>query len=195
MELADILKNNHTVSGETVEELLRRSAYRTVKKGEAIVTQGERSNSLFFVSEGWFRVSFINDAQERTICFGHDGDPFMSLHSYYGKLPSAFSCIAMTEAKVYEITFDAFDELICRCPDLLMWLKNILVEQLCALERKYVYFSTGDIQSRFMNFVGARPEILNIIPTKYIAQYLDVTPETLYRLRSKLLRNHDLDRE
>ncbi len=188
MDLSDILKINYPVSENTLSDLYEHCTLIDIPKGEIIVEQGKRSNHLFFVSDGLFRVSFTHDGTEDTICFGQGGDPFMSLHSYYAKEPSQFSCIAMTNSKVYRITFPEFDMLLNRHIDLLQWMKNLLTEQLYALERRYVHFSSRDAYSRFVNFVGARPEIMEIIPAKYIAQYLNIRPETLYRLRARYLR-------
>lgn len=189
MELTDILKLNHDVSPESVAALREKCQLIEIQKGEIIVEQGKRSNALFFVADGLFRVAFNHNGAEDTICFGHDGDPFMSIPSYYVQGPSHFSCIAMTLSKVYRISFTDFDALLQQHNDLLMWMKNVMTEQLYALERRYVYFSQPDAYGRFVSFVGARPEIMEIIPAKYIAQYLNIRPETLYRLRAKYLRS------
>lgn len=189
MELTDILKLNHDVSPESVAALREKCQLIEIQKGEIIVEQGKRSNALFFVADGLFRVAFNHNGAEDTICFGHDGDPFMSIPSYYTQEPSHFSCIAMTLSKVYRISFTDFDALLQQHNDLLMWMKNVMTEQLYALERRYVYFSQPDAYGRFVSFVGARPEIMEIIPAKYIAQYLNIRPETLYRLRAKYLRS------
>lgn len=189
MELTDILKLNHDVSPESVAALREKCQLIEIQKGEIIVEQGKRSNALFFVADGLFRVAFNHNGAEDTICFGHDGDPFMSIPSYYAQEPSHFSCIAMTLSKVYRISFTDFDALLQLHNDLLMWMKNVMTEQLYALERRYVYFSQPDAYGRFVSFVGARPEIMEIIPAKYIAQYLNIRPETLYRLRAKYLRS------
>ena len=189
MELTDILKLNHDVSPRAAAALREKCRLLEIQKGEFIVEQGKRSKALFFVADGIFRVAFNHNGTEDTICFGHDGDPFMSVQSYYAQEPSLFSCIAMTVSKVYRISFADFDELLRQHNDLLMWMKNVLTEQLYALERRYVYFSQPDAYGRFVSFVAARPEIMEIIPAKYIAQYLNIRPETLYRLRAKSLRS------
>lgn len=74
-------------------------------------------------------------------------------------------------------------------------LINVLVTQIYAFEKRYVYFSSKDAYSRYATFIGARPEITNMVPAKYIAQYLKVRPETLCRIRAKYLRNNGGDIE
>ena len=188
MELTDILRLNYNISDAAAADLMKYARLMEVQKGEYLVEQGKRSNALFFVADGLFRVVFCHNGTEDTICFGHGGDPFMSVHSYYSQEPSQFSCIAMTTSKVYSVSFSDFGRLLDLHTDLLKWMNNILIEQLYALERRYVYFSSPDAYGRFLKFVGTRPEIMEIIPAKYIAQYLNIRPETLYRLRAKFLR-------
>lgn len=189
IDLTDILKLNHNIPPEAANDMKRHAELIEVQKGEMIVEQGRRCNFLYFVADGLFRVSFCHNGQEDTICFGHDGDPFMSMTSYYAQQPAFFSCVAMTSSKVYRITFDDFNMLLDRHIDLLKWMNNILVEQLYAFERKYAYFSSSDAYGRFLKFVGTRPDIMEIIPAKYVAQYLNIRPETLYRLRARFLRS------
>lgn len=189
MELPEILRLNYNVCDDAANDLRKHCQLVDVAKGEFIVEQFKRSNHLFFVADGLFRMAFNSNGTEDTICFGHDGDPFMSIHSYYAQQPAQFSCIAMTNSKVYRITFAEFNKLLERHTDLLRWMNAVITEQLYALERRYSYFSSPDAYSRFVSFIGNRPEIMENIPAKYIAQYLNIRPETLYRLRARYLRS------
>ena len=188
MDITKILRLNYNVSDDTANNLLRLCQLVDVQKGEYIVEQHKRSNHLFFVAQGLFRMTFDSNGKEDTLCFGHDGDPFMSVHSYYAQQPAQFSCIAMTNSKVYRITFADFKKMLDQHTDLLRWMNSVITEQLYALERRYSYFSSPDAYSRFVSFIGNRPDIMENIPAKYIAQYLNIRPETLYRLRARYLR-------
>lgn len=191
MELGEILRLSCTVSDETVRELEALCESLKIAKGEAIVWQGKKSNYLFFVKTGLFRVAFEYSGKEDTICFGMDGDPFMSLHSYYAGEVSAFSCIALVDSEVYRISFDELESFLSGHIDMLRWMKNLLVEQVYAFEKRYVYFGTGDAYSRYVSFAQNRTGIIKQVPTKYIAQYLKIRPETLYRIRAKFIKNKE----
>ena len=102
MELAEALRQNYPVSDETIKKLESVATLLSIKKRNMIVEQGVRTDSIFFVRKGIFRVSFCNDDKENTICFGLDGDPFTSIHSLFNNEPSQFSCIALTNAEVYK---------------------------------------------------------------------------------------------
>lgn len=188
MELAEALRQNYPVSDETIKKLESVATLLSVNKRHAIVEQGVRTDSIFFVRNGIFRVSFSNEDKEDTICFGLDGDPFTSIHSLFNNEPSQFSCIALTNAEVYKISFEDFNRISQEQTDLVWWMRNLLIEQIYAFERKYSYLGTYDAYTRYTQFIKMRPEIFNQIPIKYIAQYLKVSPETLSRIRAKYAR-------
>lgn len=107
------------------------------------------------------------------------------MYAMWGGFNAEFTCAAMTPAEVYSITFERFEELSKECGDLVWWMRNLLIGQMFSFERKYVIFQTHDAATRYEQFCKARPEIVNQIPNKYIAQYLNITPETLSRIRSR----------
>lgn len=85
---------------------------------------------------------------------------------------------------VYEISFEDMKAMLGEHIELRDWEVKVLIEQLYVLEKRYVILGTGDARSRYEALLNGRPqEILNAIPLKYIAQYLNITQETLSRVR------------
>jgi len=192
MDISDIFHIYYSVGEQAISDFCKKSKLITYSIGDTIVEQNTRSSHLFLVKTGIFRISCVFDGVEDTISFGHDGDAFMSLHSYYSREVSQFSCIALTDMEVYRIDFSELDNLMSIHIDLLWWFKNVLVEELYLLERRYIYFGAKDAYSRYVTFVAARPEIMKFVPVKYIAQYLKIRPETLYRIRARYIRSNGL---
>ena len=46
-----------------------------------------------------------------------------------------------------------------------------------------------DAYERYITFLGKRPELAKEIPVKYIAQYLNISRETLSRIRAKYAKD------
>jgi len=189
MNIKQILQHNYDVSDVTVADIDSAAKLQKVRGGEAIIRQGEKSTQIFFIRSGIFRVSFLNDGGEHTICFGTAGDIFCSMHAFYTGEPAQFGFEAIEDSEVYALSIAKFKEIAERHNDLNLYLKNLLVEQLYALEWRYVHLGTGDALSRYETFVKLRADIVSRIPIKYIAQYLNIRPETLSRIRAKSLRN------
>lgn len=99
--------------------------------------------------------------------------------------------MAVLPVEAYRIGFARLETLLRERPGLMAWFNRMLVEELYLLERRYVYFGAKDAYSRFSTFVAARPDILRHVPAKYIAQYLKIRQETLYRIRARYLRESE----
>ncbi len=192
MELQKILElYTDQVDADDISALSSVCGSKTYSKGEHIIAQGDTDDCLYLIKSGIFRVYCLIDGVEDTVCFGHTGDAFMSFHSFFRGEPSPFSCIAMSSVDVFRITSENLKSLFPQRPRLLEWYNRMLVEELYLLERKYVYFGNKDAYSRFCTFVAARPDIMRSVPAKYIAQYLKIRQETLYRIRARYLRDNE----
>ena len=182
------------IDDQTLRSLFDRLTYlrslekRKVEVVNAIVEQGKRTNHLFFVKEGLFRVAYECDGKEDTICFGLDGDPFTSMHSLHKNEPAKFSCIALNDSVVYKISFTDIYRIMNKNHDLVFWMSNLLIEQVYAFERRYIFLSNFDAPTRYEQFIKMRPDLFSRIPMKYLAQYLKMQPETISRIRSKITK-------
>jgi len=168
-----------------------------VKKEEALVRQGELCTDFIINRCGLFRVSNVTDGKEDTILFGTSGDVFTSLHSYYAGEPAIFSLVAVEDSEAWLVGYDDMRRLEAAHPVMIKWMRDLLVEQMFAFEKRYLSFNNKTAEERLLNFmricsgnlrrVSVR-YISGIVPLKYIAQYLKITQSTLSRLRNKLAK-------
>lgn len=70
-----------------------------------------------------------------------------------------------------------------------MWWQAYLFDGMFVFEHKYAYFAMKDAYERYITFIGKRPELAKEIPVKYIAQYLNISRETLSRIRAKYAKD------
>lgn len=189
MKIGELLHLNYPVCDEAVAAVERACRRATVRRGEAVIRQGEVCHDIVFVTDGLFRVVFRHGDDEETVCFGMDGDPFTSMHSYYRGEEAQYSFEAIEDSECLLLDFDSFRILQEEYTELLMWFARLLAEQIYAFERRYVHLGTTDAYSRYVSFMQLRSDIVNRIPLKYIAQYIKVKPETLSRIRARYARH------
>lgn len=190
MELLDILRLDYPhVTEETAQALSAVATTVAVKKKEYLVEQGKKTNSMFFLTSGLYRGVHIFDGQEDTLFFGLAGDPFTAVHSLAHDEPAKISLQALEDSTALSVLFSDFRRILAEHVDLLQWWSAVLLEQVYALERRYVWLGTCDATARYETLQKLRPaSFINKIPLKYIAQYLNVTPETLSRIRAKIAK-------
>ena len=194
--LRQILSQHCTPSDNLVCDLENVAQLIHVHKGEAVVSQGDLCNNFVFIHNGVFRVSHLDKNIEDTILFGMSGDVFTSLHSYYANEPAVFSLYAIEDSEVWLVNYQDMKSLLSLHKEMLVWLNNLLIEQIYAFEKRYILFNNKTAEERFINFLLDRygslrrapiKYISSYVPLKYIAQYLKITQSTLSRLRRKLV--------
>ncbi len=189
MDLRTAINNIKPISDSTFSKISEITEKRFVKKGECIIQQGRLDKYFFFIKRGIFRLWFVANGKERTIGFGCAGDPFTSISTYRTGSPSLFSFEAITDSEIYFIPQSDVKLLIEKDQEFKDWMLSLLLEQLDALYSKEVIFGTNNATKRFEAFILNRPEIYKTVPAKYLAQYLNIAPETLSRIQSSILKN------
>ncbi len=200
--IREVVKFYVDASEESIAALEDAVRLVPVARGEAVVKQGTVCSDIVINRRGLFRVSNITDGVEDTLLFGSGGDVFTSVHSFFMGEPSIFSLVAVDDSEAWLLDYKKFHELSDRYPELVRWMRDLLVEQMYCFEKRYLFFNNKSAEDRFLNFLRIncgslrRPAveyITRIVPLKYIAQYLKITPSTLSRLRRKLVARPDYE--
>lgn len=191
MDLAKSFRKIYHIEDATLERLQASLSRKTFVKGERIITQGVISNHLFIIEEGIVRCFYENldEATETTLLFGIEGNLFTSLASVVYGQPSQTSYEALSDVTVLSISFDDFWKLCDECPDLMRWQSHYQLYQLYTLEKRATLTGIGDAYTRYMQYIKMRgKETISKIPLKYISQYLNISQETLSRIRNRIAR-------
>lgn len=191
MDLAKSFRKIYHIEDATLERLQASLSHNTFVKGERIITQGVISNHLFIIEKGIVRCFYENldEATETTLLFGIEGNLFTSLASVVYGQPSQTSYEALSDVTVLSISFDDFWKLCDECPDLMRWQSHYQLYQLYTLEKRATLTGIGDAYTRYMQYIKMRgKETISKIPLKYISQYLNISQETLSRIRNRIAR-------
>lgn len=191
MDLAKSFRKIYHIEDATLERLQASLSRKTFVKGERIITQGCVSNHLFIIEKGIVRCFYENldEATETTLLFGIEGNLFTSLASVVYGQPSQTSYEALSDVTVLCISFDDFWKLCDECPDLMRWQSHYQLYQLYTLEKRATLTGIGDAYTRYMQYIKMRgKETISKIPLKYISQYLNISQETLSRIRNRIAR-------
>lgn len=196
MTLKDIFLQKANISDETIEAVGECCRPFEIKKGELLVTQGKICNFIFFISEGFHRVMHEKGDKEDTICFGGAGEVFLFFQSYMSREPALYSLYCLEDSAGWYISTERFKMLLQKYPDLQVWWGNMLASQMQSFEQLYSLFSLVDAEQRIENFWNIcnpnfrrinSKQLFNMVPMKYLAQYIGITPQSLSRLRRKIM--------
>lgn len=190
MELEEIIENVYPISGEGLEQLRQHLTPRKVLARELLVQIGEVSRELFIIKRGIARNFSLYDGKETTRWFGLEGDVIAEMFSFVHGKPAACAIEAVTDMDIWAADKDDIHNLIKSNPEWALWTSQYLLDGLFQIERRFVFLGHGDALTRYQNLQQYRTfNVLNQIPLQQIASYLNITPQTLSRLR-RMIRTH-----
>ena len=155
----------------------------TLKRHELLKAPGTADTRIFLIEEGTLRAYMMDMDDEHTIRFGYPGNIMAALDSFITERPSALTIQAIRSSRVQVMGKPAFMQFIHSTPEnLRLWnqiLEGLVVQQ---LERETDLLTQSPAE-RYNRVFHRSPRLFQEIPSKYIASYLRMTPETFSRLK------------
>ena len=76
-----------------------------------------------------------------------------------------------------------------KIPKLKQWYTYKLMRKAITSMKRIEELKTMSPQDRYLNLLENNPQIFQRVPLKYIASYLNIEPQSLSRLRKRLIKN------
>lgn len=196
LTLVEIIRRSMNVSDACCQALESITVRKEFEAHDMIVTQGEMAEDFVLSAEGLTRVVHYKKDKEDTVCFGSAGSVFIAFHSLWAREPAMYGLEALTDTVCYMIPVDKFRRLEEKYPELSRWLCQVLTEQMFSFEVLYHKMTLSTPEERLQTFWDFQSEklrsmsaakISQVVPLKMIAQYLGMTPQTLSKVRRKLV--------
>lgn len=155
----------------------------SLKRNEFLCRKGETNRYLYFVVKGSLRIYIETENEDHTIRFGYPNSILGALDSFLNNKPTEYYIQTIKECELKVIHKDSLMQVMNASPEN-MDLWNTMLEQLIVqqLEREVDILTTSPME-RYNRLVERSPQVFQEIPSKYIASYLRMSPETLSRIK------------
>ncbi|MCU0418914.1 MAG: Crp/Fnr family transcriptional regulator [Cyclobacteriaceae bacterium] len=159
---------------------------RKLRKNETLMAQGD-TPALFVLIKSGCLMTYHTDAnrQVHIIQFGTDMWWTGDLSGFTQGKPSQYTVKAMTKAEVYAIDLPRFDALMRALPALERYFRIIFQNALVSHQKRIVLSFAATAREKYRAFQKQFPRMELIVPQKYIASYLGITPEFLSTIRHR----------
>lgn len=172
---------------EEQEAIRKAMIVKTFQKGSILLREGEISRDTFFILKGCVR-EFINaDGEEKTTNFFTEEQWLISLNNFGKEEPSLHQLICMEETIVVVGNEEQAQEMFKEFPRF-ETISRAVMEQYFGEQRKLLTsYLTDSPEQRYLNLMKNRPDLLQRIPQYHLASYIGVKPESLSRIRKRIL--------
>ena len=156
-------------------------------KGKMILEEGEVCENIYYLDKGLIRQFYFKNGKEVTEHLGSDRSIFMCIESLFREIPSFLQVEAIESCQIYALPKHRFEQVALHNVNIQILYRKILEESLILsqVHADLVRFETaGD---RYKKMCKLMPQVVLRAPLVYIASYLQMTPETLSRVRATTL--------
>ena len=156
-------------------------------KGEMILEEGEICRGISYIEKGLVRQFYNKNGKEVTEHLGVDHTIFMCIESLFKEEPTRLQVEALESTLVYILPKAKLEAAAIRNVNIQMLYRKILEESLILsqIHADLMRFETAP--NKYKRMCELSPQVVLRAPLTYIASYLQMTPETLSRIRSGVL--------
>ena len=175
------------LSREQIHELADILVCRKFKKGERILDEGDVCRSMFYLEKGLTRQFYFKYDKDLTEHIAYEGGVVICLESYLKEEPTRLMIVTLEPTIAWDIPKDKIEELALKDAEIGVWYRKLFEASLIESQVKAETSRFEPAHERYNKLLQLHPEILKRAPLVYIASLLQMTPETLSRVRSASL--------
>lgn len=155
-------------------------------KKTLLLKSGQTENHLSFIQEGIIRFFVPEANNDLTFGFAFE-DHFVSAYdSFLTQRPSAYQVETLTETTLWRVTYQDLQE-IYRATALGNTIGRYAAEELFLIKsRRELSLLNESAEQRYLKLFSEQPHLIKLVPLKYIASYIGITPQALSRIRKRI---------
>ncbi len=156
-------------------------------KGEIFLNEGEVARWMYYVESGMVRQFYYKNGRDLTEHISYEGNMVICLESYLRQEPTRLMAEALEPAILWRIGHDEISRLSGESIEISLLYRKIFEYSLLVSQRKADLLRFETAADRYRRFLSLHPEIVRRAPLIHIASLLQMTPETLSRVRAATL--------
>lgn len=149
---------------------------------QVMTRQGDVEHYVYFVLEGVQRAYIAHRDKESTLVFSYENSFSGIIDSFFVQKPSKYCLETLTRSRFLRIHYNDFMRLLEKHRSIESWTRIALMATLAGTLERNIELLAFTAEERFTTLLRRSPQVLNMIPHKYLASYIGVDPATFSKL-------------
>ena len=183
----ELARKYSTMTHEELDSLESILVPMKFARGEKILSAGEICRNIYYIHTGLVRQFYYKKNKMVTEHFGVDGTIVMCIESLFREEPTKLQIQALENTVLYALPKHRLEEVALHNVNIQILYRKILEESLILSQVRADMLRFESAPERYAKLVKRSPQLVLRAPLVYIASYLQMTPETLSRVRTSAL--------
>ncbi|MVX37049.1 Crp/Fnr family transcriptional regulator [Myroides sp. LoEW2-1] len=177
----------HLTQGEQ-EALKQYVSIQSIPKQSIIFKQGQISNEIYFVVQGCVRLFYEVEGNDKTAFFYTEGQFICVGESYTFNVPAKENYQVLEDTILCVLTKENIEKLLEISSTFEVIARVAVENELLTSQRIIASFVTQSAEERYLGLLHNKGDLFLRVPQQYIATFLGVSPETLSRIKQRVLK-------
>lgn len=184
-QVFDFLSQYTKVTAGEIAFIATKIHKASLARNEILLKDGEVSRNAAFILKGAVRSYFIDDkGNEHTVNFTFENEPLVAMDSFFQQTPSATYAVTLEPTEILYTSYQEFIAFMEAYPKYESVVRKIFSQYMVLEGQHAKLLRISSSRERYEALVRTQPKVLQRVPLKYIASYLDMALETLSRVRA-----------
>lgn len=159
---------------------------RTFGKREEVLRYGQTDDYLNLVVKGLLRKYVLVGKNEKTLQLAIEGKVIQSEISFHKRIPSTVIIETIEPSVLVSMRYDKVQQVLDNIPAAEQIGREMMTYLFIKKDARYFAQLNNTTRQRFLHYVKSHPQMLQRVPQKVLASYLEIKPETFSRLKHLL---------
>lgn len=185
--MVEYLSRHVSLSEELKGIIVESAILKTLKKGTVISQKGNSSNENYFVLKGCIRSYIVRDGEETTLEFYTEEHPISPIPQANDE-HSAYFLECLEDCLVNVSTPEHENEMFLKFPQFESICRIMAEVMIATYQKTFTDYRMATPEDRYLNLMKTRPDLFQRVPLYQLSSYLGVKPESLSRIRKRLMK-------
>lgn len=169
------------------QAILDSMVVKTMDKGTLLLAAGDLASESYFILQGCVRQYYTVRDQERTARFWMEDEWVLPMESLVAQAPATYFLECVEECVLVTGDEARASTIFAQHPRLAALAQTVIERSLAEQQALAATYVTESPEERYLRILHTQPSLLQRVPQYQLASYIGVKPESLSRIRRRII--------